>query len=293
MYDDAALGRQTECDQLKNALETELRRCAFCMGLKNPMRAAYRASTAAAMALVALVAAALWLALMTHAALPPSWRITPLGFLLAVCAPVLICVYQWERAARKLYISGLLQDARIEQLASENSLLSQLSATDALTGAANRRQLENALRQLCAAPPCSDFLLLADIDFFKGFNDRHGHVAGDSCLRAVVSAIQTQLRRSDLVARFGGEEFAIILPQTTPADALATAERIRAGVANHRMTVNGATESVTVSIGIAERESTMTPALLMARADEALYAAKRAGRNRICCAAQAARGMAA
>jgi diguanylate cyclase (GGDEF)-like protein len=248
---------------------------------------------AAALALVALMGFTLWLALVVRSDVPPGMRGYPLGVLLAVSAPALFCVHQLERASRQIYLKALLQDVTIEQLALENSLLSQLSITDALTGAANRRQLEVALRKLCADPPCGDFLLLADIDYFKKFNDRHGHLAGDACLREVVAAMRCQLRRSDLVARFGGEEFAILLPCTTRADALMTAERIREGVASQAITVNGCCETVTVSIGIAERHSAMTPATLMTLADDALYAAKRDGRNRVRTAAQAVHDVAA
>ena len=247
----------------------------------------------AAMALVGLTAFALWMALLARTDVPPHLRGYPLGFLLAVSAPALFSVHQRERAARQAYLKALLQDIRIEQLAFENSRLSQLSATDALTGAANRRQLEAALRKLCAEPANGCFLLLADIDFFKRFNDRHGHMAGDACLREVVAAIRKQLRRSDLVARFGGEEFAMVLPNTTRTDALATAERIRAGVANQTVTINGRCETVTVSIGLAERGAAMSPAALMALADNALYAAKREGRNRVRTAEQSLHEVAA
>jgi diguanylate cyclase (GGDEF)-like protein len=247
----------------------------------------------AAVALVVLTALILWLVLPDHGDVPDDMRGTPLGFLLAISAPALFSVHQLERASRQVYLKALLQDVTIEQLAYENSMLSQLSITDALTGAANRRQLEAALRKLCADPPCGDFLLLADIDFFKGFNDRHGHLAGDACLREVVAAMRCQLRRSDLIARFGGEEFAVVLPCTTRADALMTAERIRAAVASQTIMVNGCCESVTVSIGIAERHGAMTPASLMTLADDALYAAKREGRNLVRTAAQAVRDVAA
>jgi diguanylate cyclase (GGDEF)-like protein len=241
---------------------------------------------AAAIALVGLTGLALWLAVSARTDVPPQLRGYPLGFLLAISAPALISVHQRERAARQAYLQTLLLDLRIEQLGFENTRLSQLSATDSLTGAANRRQLEAALRKLCAEPPAGDFLLLADIDFFKHFNDRHGHMAGDACLREVVTAIRSQLRRADLVARFGGEEFAIVLPNTTRMNALATAERIRTAVANQTVTVNGRSETVTISIGLAERSTDMSPISLLALADNALYTAKHEGRNRVHTATQ-------
>jgi diguanylate cyclase (GGDEF)-like protein len=195
-------------------------------------------------------------------------------------------VHRTHCSARQSYLNGLLQGLQIEQLAFENGMLSQISSTDVVTGAANRRQLEDALRLLCAEPACGDFLLLADVDFFKRFNDRHGHLAGDECLREVVTAIKGQLRRTDLVARFGGEEFAVVLPRTTRADAVAAAERIREAVQGHSVTIDGQAKNVTVSIGLAERVEGTTPGMLIGMADGALYAAKRGGRNCVRCAAQ-------
>jgi diguanylate cyclase (GGDEF)-like protein len=278
-------------------VETELRRGALCLGLKRALPARSSAANARSRELTSLcrlgsvlyAVAVLMVCLLGHPA--PDWA--GIGFLLLLAAPALLCVHRIERATRDVYLHAVLQDVRIEQLSVENNRLNRLSATDALTGAANRRRLQQALCKLCTQPPCGDFLLLADIDFFKRFNDCHGHVAGDSCLREVVGAIRSQLRRTDLVARFGGEEFAIILPRTTYADALATAERIRVRVASQRVRVNGQSETVTVSIGIAERLSDMAPATLMAHADRALYDAKNSGRNRVSCAEQAPRGVAA
>jgi len=241
---------------------------------------------ACAVAFVAVTAISLAVVLMLRTDVPAAVRSYPLGFLLSISACALFGVHRLEQASRKVYLHGLLQTLQIEQLAFENGLLNRLSTTDVVTGAANRRQLESVLQLLCAEPACGDFLLLADIDFFKRFNDRHGHLAGDACLREVVVAMRCHLGSTDLLARFGGEEFAIVLPRRSWHEATAVAERIRAGIAAHDIQVNGRQQRVTVSIGIAERVQGASLASLIAQADSALYEAKRSGRNCVRTAAQ-------
>ena len=174
--------------------------------------------------------------------------------------------------------------------------LSRLARLDSLTGMVNRRTLDGHLasewsRAARASTPLS--LLLIDIDHFKGFNDTHGHLEGDRCLRAVADVIRTTVRRPhDLAARFGGEEFAVVLPHTPDAGAVQVAEQIRAAVAGAALPHHGSAvaDHVTVSIGAA----TITPATpapprdpgwdhvqLIELADTALYSAKRAGRDRV------------
>lgn len=170
-----------------------------------------------------------------------------------------------------------------------NQELTRLSSLDGLTGIPNRRQFDEILlrewrRSGRQAKPLS--ILLCDVDHFKQFNDGYGHQVGDECLKAVARTLQSALRRpADLVARYGGEEFAAILPDTDLPGALRVAEVMRSAVEGlritHRFTPNGV---VTVSIGVAsmipprgEAES----AALLKRADDALYGAKQAGRNRI------------
>jgi diguanylate cyclase (GGDEF)-like protein len=124
---------------------------------------------------------------------------------------------------------------------------------------------------------------LIDIDHFKAVNDTHGHLAGDSVLRAVSDALRDQLREYDVVGRFGGEEFVVLLPQTDEADALSIAERLRAHVAALSIPVQDGAAYVrlTISIGVAALDAVGGEVTdLLTAADAALYFAKEAGRNR-------------
>ena len=167
----------------------------------------------------------------------------------------------------------------------------RLATTDGLTGLLNRRtfnaQLEARLREAQRyRKPLS--LLLLDIDHFKKVNDGFGHPAGDAVLRGVARVVQTQARGTDMVARYGGEEMALVLPETDSAGALVIAERIRSAVAHARHQTDQGALQVTASIGIATWPGT-DPEALIDHADKALYRAKQAGRNRV----EAARGRAA
>jgi diguanylate cyclase (GGDEF)-like protein len=148
----------------------------------------------------------------------------------------------------------------------------RLARTDGLTGVANRRAWDEELpRELARAarsgrPVC---VALLDLDHFKAYNDRHGHQAGDRLLKAAAAAWQEKLRRSDLLTRYGGEEFAVLLPDCGLADAMEIGERLRT-----------AQPEVTCSLGVAAWEHGEDAAQLVARADRALYAAKAAGRDR-------------
>jgi len=164
--------------------------------------------------------------------------------------------------------------------------------TDSLTGVHNRRYFEHrALIEIAQARRYRHELacMFLDIDHFKVVNDTHGHASGDLALCAVGQCVKAQLRAGDTIARWGGEEFVVMLPQTAVLHAREIAERIRASVA--RRPFNGASGqpmSITVSVGLAMlpahsavRDPAEQAAALIARADEALYEAKRAGRNRV------------
>jgi diguanylate cyclase (GGDEF)-like protein len=164
--------------------------------------------------------------------------------------------------------------------------LCTLSSRDALTGLANRRQFEAALAaeiDRVARAGEAALLLLLDIDHFKRVNDTHGHPAGDAVLRGVARSLADCVRPMDTVARFGGEEFAIILPNCEPNFGHGVAERIRASIHARGVDVApGITLHVTVSIGgaFAPKWVRTSADLWIERADQQLYRAKSAGRNR-------------
>ncbi|HZB89131.1 MAG TPA: diguanylate cyclase [Terracidiphilus sp.] len=175
-----------------------------------------------------------------------------------------------------------------EELHNAYRALEALAVTDSLTQLANRRYFDSYLnnewrRGLREPGPLS--MLLIDVDKFKLYNDTYGHLRGDSCLQHIAEAIQGAVTRpSDKVARFGGEEFAIVLPNTPNDGALAVAEAICTAIRRQAMEhVGNLPGYVTVSIGCATMIPTAGkhPAVLIQKADDALYAAKRTGRNRI------------
>lgn len=175
----------------------------------------------------------------------------------------------------------------MERLQRATNQLWLLSQHDGLTGVPNRRSFDERLaeewgRAVREQQPLA--LIMLDIDHFKLFNDHHGHLAGDDALRQVAQAAQAQLRRpGDFMARYGGEEFGLVLPDTNLEGALLLAERIRQGVEDlgikHRTFPAG--DKVTVSLGVATQLPTTSggPQELLKAADQALYAAKLAGRN--------------
>ncbi len=162
----------------------------------------------------------------------------------------------------------------------------ELATTDSLTGVYNRRTFkELAEPQLSRSRrgqlPVS--LLMLDLDHFKRINDTYGHLAGDDVLKAFAVLVRNCLRKEDLLARYGGEEFVVLLPGAAPAAAAILAERIREEVAARPFDANGHLVRVTVSQGVASEAGDTLPSLeaMLGRADEALYAAKNQGRNRV------------
>lgn len=166
--------------------------------------------------------------------------------------------------------------------------LVELSSRDALTGLANRRSFELALaREIDRVARSGEpaLLLAMDIDHFKGVNDTHGHAAGDQVIRAVATVLAETVRPMDLVARVGGEEFAIILPNCPPAFGEAVAERIRRKVQATPIAVSPEREvHVTISVGgaFAPQWVRSTSSIWTERADLQLYRAKSSGRNLVC-----------
>jgi diguanylate cyclase (GGDEF)-like protein len=159
------------------------------------------------------------------------------------------------------------------------------AATDPLTGVLNRRSLIERLEAACARAQARDMpiaLLFIDLDHFKQINDSYGHLAGDACLAAIVAPIQAELRQSDVIGRYGGEEFIVILSSASATAAHPIAERIRERVASVRVEGYGLPIRLTCSIGVAASDTLgVWGKHLIARADEAVYAAKRSGRNRV------------
>jgi diguanylate cyclase len=159
------------------------------------------------------------------------------------------------------------------------------SLTDPLTLLSNRKFFDMALEKaLSDGRPFS--LLVTDIDHFKNFNDKYGHLTGDQVLRLVATAVKQNVKGQDIAARYGGEEFAIILPGTTLRPAVTVADHIRRAVMGKELVKRSTGENlgrVTISIGVASFHSNDNSATIIERADTCLYAAKRAGRNRVVC----------
>ncbi|MEX2178529.1 MAG: sensor domain-containing diguanylate cyclase [Gemmatimonadaceae bacterium] len=184
--------------------------------------------------------------------------------------------------AHNLTLLGALA-ARSLEMVWEIEEVSRRARTDALTGLANRRAFDDQLGTMLAhadrfGHPVS--LIMADVDHFKAVNDNWGHEAGDVVLKAIAGTLTDGVRAVDLCCRFGGEEFAILLPQTTLLGAAELADRLRKEVEERPIRTGGAEISVTISCGVAcYPEGVLTREALFAGADRALYEAKSAGRN--------------
>lgn len=178
-------------------------------------------------------------------------------------------------------IARLKAGARIVSMRQE---IMQLASTDALTGTANRRSFFNRSDEQAAVArrsrrPLS--MLAIDLDHFKKVNDTHGHAGGDKALVGCAVALRSVLRPADVLGRIGGEEFAVLLTDTTGSGAMAVAERMRAAVADAAIEHNGKAIPLTASIGVAEWPGSGGVDVTLAAADSALYRAKANGRNRV------------
>lgn len=184
-------------------------------------------------------------------------------------------------------LKGKLESSSLEinQLREDLANVRQEALTDALTGIANRKMFDNTLHECANAArenglPLS--LMLLDIDHFKKFNDTHGHQIGDKVLQLVAHTLTQCVKGRDLPARYGGEEFAVILPQTSLEDATTLADQVRLTVAQRKIVRKSTGQdlgTITMSIGVSHYAPGEPLQDLIERADEALYAAKNAGRN--------------
>lgn len=171
-------------------------------------------------------------------------------------------------------------------LKSEMENLNQVAMTDQLTSLNNRRAFdEEVLKQMQALSQSQtpSSLLVLDIDHFKQFNDKHGHLVGDKVLSYIAIALKQSVKGTDFVARYGGEEFAILLPDTSIDDAVTLAESIRKVIADRKLTIGKDKKlslgSITVSVGVSTLNISDDRESYFVRADEALYRAKSSGRN--------------
>jgi diguanylate cyclase len=155
---------------------------------------------------------------------------------------------------------------------------------DFLTGILNRKGFYETLEKSVSETTGHLCLLIVDIDYFKKFNDTHGHIVGDKILRFIAKNMQKSVRGNDFTARIGGEEFAVILPKTPLLGAMTVAETLRASISQLKLEKKAKSESlgtITVSIGVAQYRSGESLEDLVNRADKALYFAKNTGRNRV------------
>ena len=182
-----------------------------------------------------------------------------------------------------------LQEAleeRERELLEANERLRHMSQTDALTGLDNRRHLEERIDEMFAHAKRLDepfSCVMCDLDKFKTVNDTFGHQAGDAVLKQFARILDEAAREIDRVGRYGGEEFMLLLPDALPEDAVTFAERVRQHVEGHTFTFEGGSSQLTVSSGVAgwPHPSISNCDALVRSADEALYVAKRTGRNRV------------
>jgi len=168
----------------------------------------------------------------------------------------------------------------IEQLSSLSSKLEQAESearNDPLTGLANRRHLAEYLSSLTE----NYCFLIVDIDYFKKINDEHGHDVGDEILARLGAILKESVRNTDLAARVGGEEFCIVLPETSLTNSRKLAETLRQSIELHPFSTQHGAIDVTVSLGIAEHHEGMSNSETFKAADKALYQSKHRGRNRV------------
>ncbi|WP_256414062.1 GGDEF domain-containing protein [Acinetobacter sp. 5862] len=205
------------------------------------------------------------LEVLNQAQMHPFWVGSMFFFLL----PILI--------ACLLLFESLLKQWRIRETA-----IQVLSLLDPLTNVMNRRSISNHLERLHQQPNQLYSIVLLDLDHFKNINDQFGHSMGDQVLIQVTRCLANNVRDQDVIGRFGGEEFILLLPNTTPAQAQNVAERCRLAIGELKFTSEDHQEfSISASFGISSTLSADEPHLIISQADQALYAVKASGRNQV------------
>jgi diguanylate cyclase len=199
---------------------------------------------------------------------------------------VLQKTHEIEHANHGLEARLRISKQEISELQANLEAVRAESLTDPVTSLANRKYFDETLKRLLeesseGGPSTS--LLMIDIDHFKSFNDKYGHLTGDEVLRLVGQCMKQNLKGQDIASRYGGEEFAVILPKTDARQAMSVAEQLRSAVMTKQLMKRSTGENlgkVTISLGVATQQSGDTAQTLIGRADACLYAAKHAGRNR-------------
>lgn len=192
-----------------------------------------------------------------------------------------------QRRSRELERRLQETSSEVDQLRDNLEKVREEAMTDALTGVANRKRFDEAMRKSRRAAELQgdDFsLILCDIDHFKRFNDTWGHQTGDQIIRFVAACLSRFSKDHHLVARYGGEEFAVVLPKTRLDDAMAIAEKVRATVESKRLLRKSTNEDlghITVSMGVSQHRLGESVEELIERADVNLYKSKQTGRNRL------------
>lgn len=203
----------------------------------------------------------------------------------AVLMSVVASIVVWRNYVASVLLRRELVGVN-QALAKNQAELAHLATRDFLTGLYTRREflrLAEIEMARAARGPTDTCLLMLDLDFFKQVNDRFGHPVGDEVLTQVAAILTNALRVSDLVGRMGGEEFIVLLPNTSRGDAIVVADNLRKKIKEHALHVNGVSIPVTVSIGVSgfDRDNLVSLDRLYAVADRALYAAKELGRDRV------------
>jgi diguanylate cyclase (GGDEF)-like protein len=198
----------------------------------------------------------------------------------------LITVHRLELQQRRDYLKNLLDSMRYSNLLSDADNLRTRAERDALTGLLNRGAVDARLQieiERCRMAGIPLGLILIDIDWFKSLNDRFGHVAGDECLRMVARILDQHFRSEDIVGRYGGEEFVVALRGQSLRTCARSAERVRLAIERAGIIAASPTGCLTASFGVASLipGADCVPETVLKLADDQLYAAKRAGRNRV------------